>query len=46
MPINTIGYNANIPELQKISNINEGVCINADNEDVAYKLSNLFNAEM
>jgi Ca-activated chloride channel homolog len=46
MPINTIGYNANIPELQKISNINEGVCINADNEDVAYKLSNLFNVEM
>lgn len=46
MPIDTIGYNANIPELQKISRINEAVCINADTENVTYKLGQLFNAEM
>lgn len=44
--IHTIGYNADIPELKEISDINEGVCINADTEDVVYKLHNLFNAEM
>jgi Ca-activated chloride channel family protein len=42
----TIGYNANIPELKAISDINEGVCINADTEDVVYKLGGLFNAEL
>ncbi len=41
--IHTIGYNADIPELKKISDINEGACINADTEDVVYKLRNLFN---
>lgn len=46
IPIDTIGYNANIPELQKISSINEAVCINADTENVTYKLGQLFNAEM
>ncbi len=43
MPINTIGYNANIPELEKISAITEGVCINADSDDVGYKLSKVFH---
>jgi Ca-activated chloride channel family protein len=46
IPIDTIGYNADIPELQAISNINEGACINADTEDVVYQLRNLFMAEM
>jgi len=46
IPIYTIGYNADIPELQKISDINEAVCINADNENVTYKLGQLFNVEM
>jgi Ca-activated chloride channel family protein len=46
IPIYTIGYNANIPELKAISDINEGVCINADTEDVVYKLGGLFNAEL
>lgn len=46
IPIYTIGYNANIPELEKISRINEAVCINADTENVTYKLGQLFNVVM
>ena len=46
IPIDTIGYNADIPELQAISIINEGACINADTQDVVYQLRNLFMAEM
>ena len=43
--VNTIGYNANLDELSKLSAINESVSINADSEDVIYKLKELFNAE-
>jgi Ca-activated chloride channel family protein len=46
IPVYTIGYNADIKALQSLSNINEAASINADSEDVVYKLSNLFNAEM
>lgn len=46
IPIYTIGYNANIPALQAISSVNEAASINADTDDVVYKLRNLFNAEM
>lgn len=46
IPIYTIGYNANIPELKAISDINEAVCINADTENVTYKLGQLFNVVM
>ena len=46
IPIDTIGYNADIPELQAISVINEGACINADTEDVVYQLRNLFMADL
>ncbi len=46
IPIYTIGYNANIPALQEISSINEAASINADTEDVVYKLANMFNAEL
>jgi len=42
VPITTIGYNANIPDLAEISKP-EGNCINADNEDVVYKMDQLFN---
>ena len=45
-PIYTIGYNANLDELQKISTINEAASINADSDDVIYTLKNLFNAQM
>jgi len=44
IPIYTIGYNANIQELQTLSSINEAASINADSEDVIYKLASLFNA--
>jgi Ca-activated chloride channel homolog len=46
VPIYTIGYNANIPALEAISKINEAANINADTDDVVYKILNLFNAEM
>ncbi|MBE9914957.1 VWA domain-containing protein [Paenibacillus donghaensis] len=46
VPIYTIGYNANIEELEKISNINEAASINADTDDVVYKIGNLFNVQM
>lgn len=46
IPIYTIGYNANIKALQSISSINEAASINADTDDVVYKLGNLFNVQM
>lgn len=46
IPIYTIGYNANVKALQGLSAINEAASINADSEDVVYKLGSLFNAQM
>ena len=46
IPIYTIGYNADIKVLQNLSSINEAASINADVDDVSYKLQNLFNAQM
>lgn len=46
IPVYTIGYNANIKALQTISSINEAASINADSEDVVYKLGSLFNSQM
>lgn len=46
IPIYTIGYNANIDALQTISGINEAASINADTDDVVYKISNLLNVQM
>lgn len=46
IPIYTIGYNANLKELETLSLINEAANINADTEDVIYKLGSLFNAQM
>lgn len=43
--VHTIGYNADLKELGQLSKINESVAIDASNEDVAYKLKELFNAE-
>lgn len=45
-PIYTIGYNANIKALESISSINEASSINADTDDVIYKIRNLFNVQM
>ena len=46
IPIYTIGYNANIEILQALSNINEAVTMNADSDNVIYRLESLFNAQM
>lgn len=46
IPIYTIGYNANIKALESISSINEAANINADTDDVVYKISNLLNVQM
>jgi Ca-activated chloride channel family protein len=46
VPCYTIGYNANLKELEKLSAINEAASINADNDDVIYNLKSLFNAQM
>lgn len=46
IPIYTIGYNADIPALERISSINEAASINADSDDVVYKLKNLFNSSL
>ena len=46
IPVYTIGYNANIEALSQLSDINEGVCINANTDDVIYQLKQLFNANM
>ena len=46
IPIYTIGYNANIQALQTLSSINEAASINADSDDVNYKMASLFNAEV
>ncbi|MGB8451828.1 MAG: VWA domain-containing protein [Anaerocolumna sp.] len=46
IPIYTIGYNADIDALQTISDVNEASSINADSDDVIYKIKSLFNAQM
>ncbi len=46
IPIYTIGYNADLPALESISAINEAASINADSDDVIYKLKNLFNSSL
>ena len=46
IPIYTIGYNEEIDSLKDLSSINEAVYIDADNDDVVYELSALFNAQM
>ncbi|MBP0726639.1 VWA domain-containing protein [Bacillus sp. RG28] len=45
-PIYTIGYNANIKVLESVSSINEAANINADSDDVVYKIKNLLNVQM
>ncbi|MBQ8299210.1 MAG: VWA domain-containing protein [Clostridia bacterium] len=46
IPIYTIGYEANIDELKKIAEINQGAFINATSDDVGYILKTLFDAEI
>ena len=46
IPIYTIGYNADIEILQKVSNINEAATMNADSDNIIYRIESLFNAQM
>lgn len=46
IPVYTIGYNADIDVLQQISDINEATTMNAETDNVIYKLESLFNAQM
>lgn len=46
VPIYTIGYNANIDVLKKISNINEAATMNAETDNIIYRLESLFNSQM
>lgn len=46
IPIYTIGYNADIDVLESVSNINEATTMDADSDNVIYKLESLFNAQM
>jgi Ca-activated chloride channel homolog len=46
IPVFTIGYEADIAELQRLSSIVEAASLQADSEDIAYKLASIFNAEM
>ncbi len=45
IPIYTIGYEADVEELERIAKINGGAFINATSDDVGYILKTLFNAE-
>ena len=45
-PIHSIGYNANIDELDRLSSINEASVVNADSDDVVYALRNMFRAQI
>ena len=46
IPIYTIGYNADIDILKKVSNINEAATMNAETDNIIYRLESLFNSQM
>lgn len=48
IPIYTIGYTdaADTKALTELSNINEAATINADSDDIVYKIKSLFNAQL
>ena len=46
VPIYTIGYNADIDILKKLSNINEAATMNAETDNIIYRLESLFNSQM
>ena len=46
VPVYTIGYDADIEALKRISDINEAASINSGTDDIVYQLKQLFNAEM
>ncbi len=46
IPIYTIGYNADIDILKQVSNINEAATMNAETDNIIYRLQSLFNSQM
>lgn len=48
IPVYTIGYGdaADTKELAKLSGINEAASINADSDDIIYKIKSLFNSQL
>ena len=46
VPIYTIGYNADIDVLKEVSNINEAATMNAETDNIIYRLESLFNSQM
>lgn len=48
VPIYTIGYTneADTKSLKELSDINEATIINADSDDIVYKIKSLFNAQL
>ena len=46
IPVYTVGYEARIAELAQLSSIVEAASINADKDEVSYKIGNLLNAQM
>jgi Ca-activated chloride channel family protein len=45
IPIYTIGYEADVAELERIAAINDGAFIDASSDDISYILKTLFDAE-
>ena len=46
IPVYTIGYNEEIDILKKLSDINEATTMNAESDNVIYKLESLFKSQM
>lgn len=46
VPVYTIGYEANVDELKRLSSMVEAASMNADQDDIGYKIGTLLNAEM
>jgi Ca-activated chloride channel family protein len=44
IPVYTVGFEANVDELSRLSSLVEAASINANEEDVEFKMSALFNA--
>jgi Ca-activated chloride channel family protein len=46
IPVYTVGFEANIDELATLSSLVEAASLNAEEDDIAYKLGALFNAQL
>lgn len=46
IPVYTIGYEADIEELKRLSSLVEAASLNADQQEIEYKIGSLLNAQM